>query len=154
MSDQEIGDSIWFMNGHVTIHLSKHTNPDGISLTEHRLPAAFGPPFHIHLDEDEVFYILDGEFRFKLGEAISHGQAGQTIYLPKGVPHGFRVLSPQGGRCIIITRGGFEDMLRRASRPAEAVRLPEPVQPTPEELARLARACTENGIDLLGPPIE
>lgn len=147
-------NSLWFMTGHVTIHLSKDANADGISIIEHLLPTGFGPPFHIHRDEDETFYILEGEFRFKQGEAVRHAQAGDVAYLPKGVPHGFRVLSPGGGRCLTITRGRFEAMVRSASRPATAVVLPEQVEPTPEMQAHLAGLCAENGIDLIGPPID
>jgi quercetin dioxygenase-like cupin family protein len=154
LSENSEPNSLWFMNGHVTIHLSKTANADGISITEHLLPAGFGPPFHIHRDEDETFYVLEGEFRFKHGETIQHAQAGDVVYLPKGMPHGFRVLSAGGGRCLIITRGGFENMLRSASRSAPAVTLPQQVEPTPEMQARLAAICAENGIDLIGPPID
>lgn len=154
MPESTAPDGFWFMNGHITIHLSKAANADGISIVEHLLPAGFGPPSHIHRDEDETFYVLEGEFRFKQAEATRHAQAGDVVYLPKGVPHGFRVVSPGGGRCLTITRGGFEDMLRSASRPATAVTLPEQVEPTPEMQAHLAALCAENGIDLIGPPID
>ena len=147
-------NGFWFMSGHVTIHLFKAANPDGISIIEHLLPAGFGPPFHIHRDEDETFYVLEGEFRFKQGEAIRHAQPGDVVYLPKGMPHGFRVLSAGGGRCLTITRGGFEAMVRSASLPATAVILPEQVEPTPEMQERLAALCAENSIDLIGPPID
>ena len=45
-------------------------------------------------------------------------------------------------------------MLRSASQPAPAVTLPKQVEPTPEMQARLAAICAENGIDLIGPPID
>lgn len=154
MSERTESNGFWFMNGHVTIHLSKTANADGISVTEHLLPVGFGPPLHIHRNEDETFYVLEGELRYKQGEVIGHAQAGDVIYLPKGVPHGFRVISAGGSRCLIITRGGFEDMLRSASLPATAVILPEQVEPTREMQERLAIVCAENGIDLIGPPID
>ena len=154
LSESNESNSFWFMSGLVTVHLSKAANADGISIIEHLLPAGFGPPFHIHRDEDETFYVLEGEFRFKQGEAIRHAQPGDVVHLPKGVPHGFRVLSAGGGRCLTITRGGFEAMVRSASLPATAVILPEQVEPTPEMQAHLAALCAENGIDLVGPPID
>ena len=154
MSGSAVAHHLWFMNGLVTINLSRQKNADGISLIEHLLPAGFGPPFHVHHEEDETFYILEGEFRFRLGDVVSHARPGAAVYLPKGVPHGFRVVSAGDGRCLTITRGKFEDMLRSASRPASAAELPEFVEPTEEMKSHLARVCAENGIDLLGPPID
>ncbi len=146
--------SLWFLNGHVTIHLAMAENAGGISITEHLLPGNFGPPYHVHPDEDETFYVLDGEFRFKLADRVSTAKAGDVVHLPRGVPHGFKVTSPSGGRCLVISTGGFENMLRSGSVVADAVRLPDPVVPTPEMQAQLAKICAENGIELLGPPID
>jgi quercetin dioxygenase-like cupin family protein len=154
MSDGTEANGLWFMTAHLTIHLSRTANADGISIIEHRMAAGFAPPLHVHRDEDETFHILSGEFRFRQGEATRHARVGDTVHLPKGVPHGFRVVSPGGGRCLTITRGRFEDMVRSASRPAPSVVLPEQAAPTPEMQARLAALCSENGIDLLGPPID
>lgn len=154
MSENAGSNSLWFMNGYVAIRLPKAANADSISIIEHLLPGGFGPPLHIHRDEDETFYVLEGEFRFKQGETIRQAQAGDVVHLAKGIPHGFRVTSAGGGRCLTITCGGFEDMLRSASVPAPTVTLPEQVEPTPEMQARLAAVCAENGIDLIGPPID
>jgi uncharacterized cupin superfamily protein len=142
------------MNGHVTVHLAMAENAGGISITEHLLPGGFGPPYHVHHDEDETFYVLDGEFRLKQPNMVRMARAGDAVHLCRGVPHGFKVVSPNGGRCLIASTGGFENMLRSASVVAEAVRLPEQVVPTLEMQTRLAAICVENGIELLGPPID
>ena len=80
-------------------------------------------------------------------------RAGETVLLPRGIPHGFRVLSGRA-RMLTITRGGFEAMVRSMSRPATGAVLPEPVEPSVELQARLVAACAANGIEVLGPPIE
>ncbi|HEY0203074.1 MAG TPA: hypothetical protein VGC15_02835 [Acetobacteraceae bacterium] len=69
MPESTDSSGFWFMDGHITIHLSKATNADGISIVEHLLPGGFGPPLHIHRGEDETFYVLVGGFRFKQGGA-------------------------------------------------------------------------------------
>ena len=147
-------DDFWFMDGHVTVHLARAKNRAGISITEHLLPSGFGPPIHVHHDEDETFYVLDGDFRFRLGDDFKTAKAGDMLHLPRGIPHGFRVLSSNGGRCLVVSTGRFEDMLRAASRPASSRILPPQAEPSLEEQQRLAAVCAAHGIDLLGPPID
>lgn len=135
------------------IHTSRHDNADGISVVEHTLPEGFGPPLHIHHDEDEIFHVIAGELRFQCGDRRSVGLPGDVVCLPRGVAHGFKVMSPEGARILTITRGGFEDMLRTASRPADHAGLPENLPPTLFQQEALAKVCAEHGIDLVGPPI-
>ncbi len=145
---------LWFMNGRIHIHVSRHDTADGLSIVEHHLPLGFGPPLHVHRDEDEFFHIIEGLFRFRLGNRTIAGMAGDVIALPRGVPHGFRVLSVEGGRCLTMTRGRFEDMLREASRPADHPGLPDQIPPSAEQQAALHAICARHGIDLIGPPID
>ncbi|WP_431268686.1 cupin domain-containing protein [Dankookia sp. P2] len=154
MSQTAEAKSLWFMNGHVTVHLAMAEHAGGFSITEHKLPAGFGPPYHVHHNEDETFYLLDGEIRCKQAERILHAKAGDVVHLGRGIPHGFKVVSPGGARVLIVSTGGFEAMLRAASVVASSDSLPEPREPTPEMQARLAQICAENGIELLGPPID
>lgn len=147
-------NGLWFMTGLLMVDLSNRDNEDGVSVIEHRMAVDFAPPMHVHHDENETFRILEGTFRFQLGSDSRVLGAGDTIYLPKGIPHGFRVLSPEGGRCLTITAGKFEDMVRAASRPAPSQALPAQAPPTPDQQAMLARLCAENGIEFVGPPIE
>jgi hypothetical protein len=54
---------------------------------------------------------------------------------------------------LTITRGGFEQFIRKFGRPAERGGLPDQSAPTPEQAAALAQACREFGIELVGPPL-
>ena len=145
--------ALWFLDGRVTIHVAAAANADGLSVTEHRMPGGFGPPYHVHRDEDETLYFLEGRFRLCLDGAVREAGAGEVAFFPRGLPHGFRVLSPDGGRILTVTRGGFEAMVRAVARPAAHDGLPPPAPPTPELARHLDQVCAENGIDLLGPPI-
>jgi quercetin dioxygenase-like cupin family protein len=154
LSETAGSKSLWFMNGHVTVHLAMADHAGGFSITEHRMPSGFGPPYHVHHDEDETFYLLDGEIRCKQAERILHAKAGDVVHLSRGIPHGFKVVSSGGARVMIVSTGGFEAMLRAASIAAPSDSLPEPREPTLEMQTRLAQICAENGIELLGPPID
>lgn len=144
---------LWFLNSHVRVALSKRDNDEGISLLEHHLPFGDSPPLHVHHDEDELFYLMEGEMVFKVGDDIITARAGDAVVAPRGRPHGFRVVSPGGVRVLTISRGGFEAAVRAASRPAQGPGLPDPVEPTPAMQAALGTVCAANGITLLGPPI-
>ncbi len=100
----------------------------------------------------ETFYILEGRFRFQCDGKIIEAGVGDTVHVPKGIVHSFRVISAYG-RFLTITRGDFEKMVRAASRPAENEGLPEQLPPTVEQQESLSRLCSAHGIDLLGPPI-
>lgn len=148
-------ESFWFLDGHCTVRLSARSNPDGLSMLEMRLPHRSGPPLHVHHDEDEVFHVLEGRVRLQVGERTHELAAGEVGFGPRGVPHGFRVVSPEGARMAVFTRGGgFERMVRSVSRPCDGLRLPEPEPMTPEMQAMLGAACEAERISLLGPPID
>jgi uncharacterized cupin superfamily protein len=149
-------NQLWFQNSHVTIRVSMSDGQDGISILEHRVPCGFSPPLHIHRTEDEVLYVLDGEFRVKIQDQETRLGAGDVLLAPKGVPHTYRVESAEGGRCLTITvRGDFERFVRAVSRPAERPELQEPAgPPSAEAIAALTAAAAKHGIELVGLPLQ
>ncbi len=69
---------------------SEQTN-GAFSLLEAQEPAGFGPPLHIHRDAAEAFYVLDGEYVIFLDDREFVCPVGSFIFIPAGLPHGFRV---------------------------------------------------------------
>jgi mannose-6-phosphate isomerase-like protein (cupin superfamily) len=61
------------------------------TLLEAQEPAGFGPPIHIHRDAAEAFYVLEGEYIIFLDGREASCPAGSFIFIPAGMPHGFRV---------------------------------------------------------------
>jgi len=69
-----------------------HEQTNGaFTLLEADEPAGFGPPLHIHRDAAEAFYVLEGEYIIFLDGSEASCPAGSFIYIPAGMPHGFRV---------------------------------------------------------------
>ena len=69
-----------------------HDQTNGaFSLLEAEEPAGFGPPLHIHRDAAEAFYVLEGEYVIFLDGEEALCPAGSFIFIPAGMPHGFRV---------------------------------------------------------------
>jgi len=73
-------------------------------------PPNGGPPVHIHENEDELFYILKGNYLFSCGEKKIKAKQGDYIRLPRGIPHNFiNTDSITGITMNTITPGGFEN---------------------------------------------
>jgi mannose-6-phosphate isomerase-like protein (cupin superfamily) len=62
-----------------------------VSVLEATEPPGFGPPIHVHDDAAEAFYVLDGEYVMSLDGDEYRCLAGSFVFIPAGVPHGFRV---------------------------------------------------------------
>ena len=110
------------------------------------VPPQGGPPPHIHLLEDETFYVLEGAPTFLLGDNRFVARPGDFVNVPKGVVHCFRNLSVEPVRMILtFTPAGierfFEETLERAY---------DLTAPCPDNLAevgeRYARAAPKYGM--------
>jgi Cupin domain len=110
-------------------------------------PCGDSPPLHVHWTEDELFHVLDGELRLQVADQDLRVGAGEATLAPKGIPHTYRVESPEGARWLVITtRGDFERFVRAFSRPAETPALPATAgPPTPEQAEALAVAPGSTG---------
>lgn len=145
---------LWFGNTRVAIRVASADGADGMCVVEHWMPWGEAPPLHIHRNEDEIFHVVAGRMRFRVGDRSFEAGPGETMLAPKGVPHHFRVESPEGARCLTVTRGAdFETMVRTVSRPAGADWLPPFVVPDAGMIGALAGACSANGIDIIGAPL-
>jgi quercetin dioxygenase-like cupin family protein len=149
-------EQLWFLNTLHTVRVRHDQGEDGISVLETLAPHGDSPPLHVHRTQDELFHVLEGELRVRAGDAEIRVGAGESIVGPKGVPHTYRVESPDGARWLVITTGAdFERFVRELSRPAERPTLPSPQgPPTPEQEEALARAARQHGIELVGPPLD
>jgi mannose-6-phosphate isomerase-like protein (cupin superfamily) len=149
-------NQLWFLDSLVTIRVSTSDSPDGISVLEHRMPYGSSAPVHLHRTEDELFHILEGEYRVKVQDQEQRVGPGAILLAPKGVPHTYRVESRQGGRCLTITvQGDFERFVRAVSRPAERPELPPPAgPPSADAIEKLKAVAAKFGIELVGPPLQ
>ena len=109
---------LWFLDTSVRVRVAAAEGVDGMSVVECDGPAGHSPPLHIHHDEDEVFHVIEGVLRLRLGDRELRLAAGDTMLAPMGRPHTFRVESKGGARWQAITcNGSFEAFVREMSRP-------------------------------------
>jgi mannose-6-phosphate isomerase-like protein (cupin superfamily) len=117
-------------------------------LFENRSGGNTRTPIHVHAHDDETVYIIEGELTAVIDGQPRHLTAGESVFLPRGVPHQLVNMSGNPNRYILIgTPALFERFVEeggRALRPGEVVG-----PPTPEEIARLREASPRFGITLL-----
>ncbi len=137
------GAASWWAGALNLTKLTGATTGGGLDLVDHRVPAGYAPPLHVHADQDEVFVVLDGAFTFRCGPQRMEAGAGAVVFLPRGVPHAFRVSDDGAGRALVLTSpAGFADVVGELGVPATELVLPPPdlPGPAPERLAAVARA--------------
>jgi mannose-6-phosphate isomerase-like protein (cupin superfamily) len=108
-------------------------------------------PLHVHSREDEYWYVLDGEILFVLDDRSFVGGAGTFVYIPRNMPHSFRVVSDQARWWGVGTPSGFEHFFFETGMPAQALELP-PISTTPPDIAALVSTLQKYGTETLGPP--
>ena len=111
------------------------------------LVAGDASPVHMHTNEDEIFLILDGSATFWFGEERFDVERGGVVYLPRDVPHAYRITS-DADMLTICTPAGAENFFRAAGHDTAAPK-PEGWTITP---ATLAAAAATTGLQILGPP--
>ena len=79
-------------------------------------PAGGGPPPHSHQNEDETFFVLDGEYEVLLNGVSHKLLAGDAIHATRGSIHTFRNVGGHVGKMLIhIVPGGLENYLEQIS---------------------------------------
>src|SRR6266852_9921507 len=69
------------------LKLVGHETNESIMLFEETVPAGTKSWFHLHHNSDEVAWVLEGEFSFKIGDVESKGGPGTCALMPRNVPH-------------------------------------------------------------------
>jgi quercetin dioxygenase-like cupin family protein len=140
-------EPIWFLATLMEIHYPA----DGAqpALIEVTAPAGDMPPLHVHEDEAEAFYVLEGELEVWVGGDTHLALGiGEAVRAPAGIPHSYRA-GEDGARFLVSAGARMERFIRAMGQPAPERVLPTPAPPDPEVLGPLAAAA---GITLLGPP--
>lgn len=145
------GRTIHLLGNLLTFHAGAADTEGGFSLVAARTAPGAGSPPHIQTGDCEAFYVLEGRYEFILGgERAIHGP-GAFVYIPKGVPHGFRNAGDTVARMLILNLpGGLHEAFfaEAGDEVADASAFPPVGAP---DVPRLAAAGARYGITLLPP---
>jgi quercetin dioxygenase-like cupin family protein len=116
-------------------------------------PPGTASPLHVHTREAEAWYLLEGAMVYQAGGERVHLAAGGFIYLPREVPHAFRVVGSSPARFLALTvPGDLLDVYDEVGVPAEERRLPDGGA-TGRDVARWLELAPRYGLRIVGPPI-
>jgi len=115
-----------------------------MTVIELTVGAKQGPGLHVHSSDDELWFVLDGEFRFKAGGQLFTAARGDLVFGPRGKAHTFQNVADVSGRLLIVTtpaglEGFFEDFSVRPQGSVDA-----------QALTDIGHAY---GVDFVGPPL-
>lgn len=112
------------------------------------------PALHVHDREDETYVVLDGELTFQRGGELLDAAAGDVVFLPRGVEHGFALRTPEARLLVVCTpgSGGLASAFHALSEPA-ATAVPAAGPPSPEEVNSWEVAFGAVGVTFTGPPL-
>jgi quercetin dioxygenase-like cupin family protein len=114
----------------------------GLLILENTFHAKGGPARHLHYEQDEWFYTVEGEFVIEVGQQRFQLHPGDSLLAPRNVPHVWAFVGEGRGRILItfMPAGQMEAFFREVTK-ANAM---------PPQDPALWRS---HGMELLGPPL-
>lgn len=144
------GERLWFFGGGVHVWKASAEETGGaLLLFEDILKAGKTTPLHVHPDEDELIYVLEGKVLVHIAGEESRVETGGVAFAPRGVPHAFLVVSETARILCLETPGSAEAFYREASIPATE----ELEREALVDFDRVRRSAQLNpGMEIVGPP--
>jgi quercetin dioxygenase-like cupin family protein len=130
------------VGGPLTFKVRGEETGGTLTALENVIAPGEGPPLHTHAAEDESWYVIEGDLRFRLGDAISQAPAGSFVFVPRGTPHSFQNAGDTPARILVLfTPSGMERFFDRFAE------LPGP------DPAAFGSIGAGVGMEVLGPPL-
>ena len=142
------GEARWWFGSLAVIKATAADTGGELAILDVTEPPGAEAPLHVHHREDEAFWVLEGEVTFEVGGTTFEAAAGDFVFGPRDVPHRYTVGDDGCRLLFVLTPGGFEDLVREMSEPADSRTLPAPPEEEPdvEQIQGLGKAY---GIEML-----
>ena len=146
------GEARWYGDSLFEFLIPSEETGGTLSVFRATLAEAFSPPRHVHTREDEAFVVLDGEVCFELDGRRLLAGPGTSVFMPRGIPHTFRIQSAEAVMLGVIAPGAFEQLFRNLSVPAAERALP-PSGTVPLDIPAVMAEQERLGTTVVGPPM-
>jgi quercetin dioxygenase-like cupin family protein len=122
----------------------KDTDGDLAIFEQTSLSQGHGTPLHVHNSQDEIFQIIEGAYYFQVGNEKYHMALGDSIFLPRKVPHAWTQKSETGKMTVIVQPAGkLEEFFVTMSELDH--------EPTQKEIEII---FSDNEMQVIGPPLK
>jgi quercetin dioxygenase-like cupin family protein len=138
----------WVGDSTLAILLDAASTAGQLTLARVISPQGAAAPYHVHANEDEMFFMISGSALLWSGEEQHELHEGGIAFLPRDIPHCYRITSDRADFLLLATPGGMEGMFRKAGRDLSQPR-PDDFEMSP---ATMAEALAEFGQKIVGPP--
>jgi quercetin dioxygenase-like cupin family protein len=142
---------VWWQGALFRVKGRRETTNATLGVVEANFWPGMGTPLHVHHREDEAFYVLDGQIRFRIGDDEFTATSGDFVFGAREVAHCFKVLEPGARALVLITPAGLEHMFLEGGIP---VRDSTDAPSREYDLEDVKRLALKYGFDVVGPPIE
>ena len=143
--------NVWWKSGRITVKAGGAETGNAFSQIEVDDPRGGGTPLHVHHNEDETFYVLEGEVTVLVGEKRIDLKAGDFLFGPRGIAHAYIVRSERARMLVTASPGGVEELFVSLGVPVTGSEPPtDAVMPPMDELVRL---FADYGCEIIGPPL-
>lgn len=138
------GKPVRFSVGHIECKLSGKDTGGALYVFETFTAPEDRPARHLHHEQDEWFYVLEGEYAFEVGDDKFLLKAGDSIFAPRKVPHVWASVGEKPGRMVVALQpaGQLEEFFVGLAKLTD--------QATPADFEKL---FADHGMKVTGPPL-
>jgi quercetin dioxygenase-like cupin family protein len=148
-SDQRLARSIWYNGTLMTTHVDSADTNGAFALLEMAAQTGGEPPMHVHDREDELFYVLEGELKVFRGYEELILRQGDAGFLPRRIPHTFKITSSSARFLVQVTPGGFENYFRELGEPAGSMQYQG--LSAPLDFNKIGQVAARYGVSMVQP---
>jgi quercetin dioxygenase-like cupin family protein len=143
---------VWWKTGRIKVKATAEQTGGRFSQVETVDPRGTAPPLHVHHNEEETFYVLEGEVSvFVEGERIDLAE-GDYALVPRGLAHGYVVRSERARMLVTFSPAGFEAAFVDLGVDVAEVGEQPPVETVLPPVEEIVRAFAPYGCEIVGPP--
>lgn len=130
--------------GQIWVHVSGESTGGEFGMWEGLLPPGGSSPVHIHHNEEECIFVMEGTLRILCGDEVWDSGPGTWVRMPKDVPHGIRTVGDTPVRFLeFFLPAGLEQLFNG---------LPTDVQTDARpDMARVLAVARSYGLEFIGP---